>query len=205
VTRYRAITALTGLIIGVLTVVVPPGHPAGAHAAVLPTLTNIRSGTSPRLGRRHRSGDAGVSSGRQIAAAPGPVGYALAQASRAHRRETQRWLAQVGLHLGQDLLIVDIHQHPDTTQAQLVARVGIDQPAAARAITRLQRAGFVERVPDPHNRRIIRLRLTDAGLTVVNNITAAWTATEKQVTSGLTLREAHQLTRLLNKIHDSLT
>jgi DNA-binding MarR family transcriptional regulator len=161
------------------------------------------SGTRP--GRRHRPGDPDAPGRRQIAAAPGPVGYALARAARAYRRELQRWLAESGLHLGQELLIVDIHQHPDTTQAQLVARIGIDQPSAARAITRLRRAGFVLRLPDPRNRRIMRLRLTTAGQTVVDKIIAAWAAAEKQAASGLSPNQDARLTRLLNKVHDGLT
>jgi DNA-binding MarR family transcriptional regulator len=160
------------------------------------------SGTHP--GRRHRAGDTDAPDRRQIATAPNPLGYALAQATRAYRRELHRWLAQAGLHLGQELLIADIHQHPDTTQAQLVARIGIDQPAAARAITRLRHAGFVERLPDPRNRRIMRLRLTDAGLAVIDKINTAWVAAEKQAASGLTATEVDRLTQLLNNVHDGL-
>lgn len=145
-----------------------------------------------------------MTAGREIAAAAGPVGYSLAQATRAHRNEMQHRMAQLGLHLGQELLIIDIHQHPDTTQAELVGRIGIEQPTIAKATTRMERTGFVERIPDPHDRRVIRLRLTEQGQAVVEAILAAWADVEATATNGLTQPETEQLTRLLNKIHNNL-
>ena len=146
-----------------------------------------------------------MTAGREIAAATGPVGYALAQATRAHRNEMQHRMAHLGLHLGQELLIVDIHQHPDTTQAELVARIGMEQPTIAKATTRMQRSGFIERIPDQHDRRVIRLRLTEQGQAVVEAILAAWADAEAAATNGLTQSESHQLIRLLGKIHNNLT
>jgi DNA-binding MarR family transcriptional regulator len=145
-----------------------------------------------------------MTSGREVAAATGPVGYALAMATRAHRVELQHRMAQLGLHLGQELLIVDIHQHPDTTQAELVGRIGMEQPTIAKATTRMERTGFLERIPDPRDRRVIRLRLTEQGQAVVEAILAAWADLDAVATNGLTQSETAQLTRLLHKIRDNL-
>ena len=145
-----------------------------------------------------------MTGGREIAAATGPVGYALAQATRAHRNEMQRRMTQLGLHLGQELLIIDIYQHPDTTQAELVGRIGMEQPTIAKATTRMQRTGFVERIPDPRDRRVIRLRLTEQGRAAVEAILVAWADVEATATNGLPPAETEQLAHLLRKIHDNL-
>lgn len=145
-----------------------------------------------------------MTGGRATAAATAPVGYALARATRAHRGEMQRQMSRLGLHLGQELLVLDIHQNPDTTQAELVARIGMEQPTIAKAIARMERSGFVERVSDRHDRRLVRLQLTDQGRAVVDDIVAAWAAVEDRATSGLTPAEAAQLAELLDKIHDNL-
>lgn len=145
-----------------------------------------------------------MSAGREIAAATGPVGYALALATRAHRTEMQRRMARLGLHLGQELLVVDIHQHPGTTQSELVGRIGMEQPTIAKATTRMERAGFLDRTPDPRDRRVIRLRLTERGRDVVEAVLAAWADVEAAATAGLTRSEGEQLARLLHKIHDNL-
>jgi DNA-binding MarR family transcriptional regulator len=145
-----------------------------------------------------------MTTGRQIAAGKGPVGYALAQVTKVHRAELQRRMGQLGLHLGQELLIVDIHHNPGTTQAELVHRIGSEQPIIAKALTRMERAGFVQRAADPGDRRVTRLRLTEHGETVVEAVKAAWVQTEAQATAGLTEDESRQLIRLLATVRDNL-
>jgi DNA-binding MarR family transcriptional regulator len=113
-------------------------------------------------------------------------------------------MAQLGLHLGQELLVVDLHHNPDTTQAELVQRIGFEQPTIAKALTRMERAGFVQRTADPGDRRVTRLRLTDAGEAVVDAVMAAWAEADAQATAGLTSQEAEQLIRLLTVVHDNL-
>lgn len=145
-----------------------------------------------------------MTTGREIAAKTGPVGYALAGATRAHRFEMQRQMAKLGLHLGQELLIADLHQHPGTTQAELVGRIGMEQPTIAKAVTRMERSGFVERLADPGDRRVTRLRLTEQGEAVVQAVVAAWADVESRAVAGLTPADADQLTRLLNTVRDNL-
>lgn len=146
-----------------------------------------------------------MTAGRQIAAEQGPIGYALAEVTRAHRAEMQRRMAELGLHLGQELLIVDLHHNPGTTQADLVQRMGIEQPTIAKAITRMERAGFVERAADPGDRRVTRLRLTGRGEAVVGAVVAAWAQVESRASAGLGDADAARLIRLLHTVRDNLT
>lgn len=141
-----------------------------------------------------------MTGGRETAAASGPVGYALSEAAKAHRAQLQLRVGPLSLYLGQELLLVDIHQHPGTTQAELVKRLGFEQPTIAKAITRMERTGFVERAADPGDRRVTRLRLTKHGEAVVPDVIAAWVEADRASTSGLTDAEVRELTRLLNKL-----
>jgi DNA-binding MarR family transcriptional regulator len=144
-------------------------------------------------------------SARATAAATGPVCYALAQTVRIHRATLMHQLAQLGLHPGQELMLVDIHQNQGTTQAELVARLGIEQPTVAKALTRMERTGFVERLPDPDDRRLTRLRLTGSGRAAIPAVLTAWAEVERRTTGGLTESEAGELIRLLNRILDCHT
>lgn len=144
-----------------------------------------------------------MTGGREIAASSGPVGYALNEAVKAHRAQLQLRMGPLGLHLGQELLLVDIHRYPGTTQAELVQRIGFEQPTLAKAITRMERSGFVERASDPGDRRVTLLRLTERGEAVVQDVIEAWAEADSASTSGLTETEARELTRLLNKIRDN--
>ncbi|MFD0690427.1 MarR family winged helix-turn-helix transcriptional regulator [Actinomadura fibrosa] len=57
--------------------------------------------------------------------------------------------------------------------SELAARLAVEAPHVTRQVQRLERAGYVERVPDPDDRRAQRVRLTDAGRDVVDCIRAA--------------------------------
>ncbi|WP_329389287.1 MarR family transcriptional regulator [Streptomyces sp. NBC_01351] len=144
-----------------------------------------------------------MTSGRAVAAATGPVGYALSEAAKAHRAQLQLRVGPLGLHLGQELLLVDVHEHPGTTQAELVQRLGFEQPTVAKAITRMERTGFVARAADPADRRVTRLRLTERGEAAVQEVVTAWADADRASTSGLTEAETTELTRILNKIRDN--
>ena len=61
-----------------------------------------------------------------------------------------------------DLLEAVRGNAPATLKA-VAAHVGRGEPAVSRAIDALVRAGFVDRSPDPANRRRLALRLTEAG------------------------------------------
>ena len=68
----------------------------------------------------------------------------------------------------------------------------------------MERAGFIQRVADPGDRRAIRLRLTKHGEAVLQGVTAAWAQTDDRATAGLTDEEAGQLIRLLTAVRQNL-
>ncbi|WP_033322572.1 MarR family winged helix-turn-helix transcriptional regulator [Actinomadura atramentaria] len=45
----------------------------------------------------------------------------------------------------------------------LAAREGVTQPAMTQLVSRLERAGLAERFGDPDDRRVVLVRITDAG------------------------------------------
>lgn len=146
-----------------------------------------------------------MSTGREIAATVGPIGYALAAATRAHRTLLQERLADLGLHLGQELIVVDLHEHPDSTQVELVERIGVEQPTIARSISRLENADFVVRVRSDDDRRVVHLRLTARGEAAYDQIIAAWSDTDTTSTRHLSDNQQRTLTRLLRQITDNLS
>lgn len=139
-------------------------------------------------------------SGRQAAKQAGPLGYALARASRIHRAELQSRLAAIGLHLGQELVLVDLHHNPDSAQGEVVQRLGIEQPTIAKTLSRMQRAGFVETTRDQSDRRLTRLRLSPQGHQAVAAVLAAWRDADAAVAAQVTDRQLLDLVGLLTRI-----
>ena len=73
-----------------------------------------------------------------------------------------------------------------------------------KRLDRLERAGLVERAPDPQDRCGILISLTDAGRRLVDAATDAHLANEKRLLEGLTADEQRRLADLLRKLQLSL-
>lgn len=73
-----------------------------------------------------------------------------------------------------------------------------------RQIDRMQEAGWIERRPDPTDRRARRLFLTDKARPVLGRIWDVSTETQDQILASLSPDEADQLIELLRRVHGSL-
>ena len=88
-------------------------------------------------------------------------GYTLADTTRLLRRVFDRRAAHLGLTRAQWRALKLIDRNPGTSQAQLAEDLDLEAIAVGRVVDRLEAAGFVERRPDPNDRR--RWRLFPAG------------------------------------------
>lgn len=71
-------------------------------------------------------------------------------------------------------------------------------------IDRLERRGFVRRLPDPNDRRGVIIELTDEGLEVVDDAVAANSASDRQLLERFDAQEIAQLENLLRKLLSAL-
>ena len=139
----------------------------------------------------------------------GMVGQALVRVCRAHRQGAEAALATIGLHAGQEMLVLllaaaegDGH-HP--AQGELAEWCGIEAPTMTRMVQRLEREGIVDRVPDPDDARTMHVRLTARGRDLEAAILGVWTALEERLVAGLSASERTTLRRLLTKAYAGLS
>lgn len=85
-------------------------------------------------------------------------------------------------------------------QVSVAAEVGIDRNNAADVIRRLERRGFVERIPSPTDRRARVSRITDAGRRFVEAAHGAMERAQHRFTGSLSADETARLMELLGKI-----
>jgi len=69
-----------------------------------------------------------------------------------------------------------------------------------KALDRLERKGFIERLPNPADRRGSLVRLTESGRTVVDEAMSRHTRVERDLMSSLDDSDQTQLTSLLRKL-----
>lgn len=85
-------------------------------------------------------------------------------------------------------------------QARLTAELALTSGTISLRVDRLTKRGIITRRPDPGNRRGQRVRLTDAGLRLFDQIAPLHLANEDRLLSGLTPGERATLARLLRKL-----
>ncbi len=122
---------------------------------------------------------------------PGPVqdhgrlSYAIFQLARAHRAYAARLLRDLGLHPGQELLLMQLLDRDGQTQSELLAAVGLDHSTVSKSLGRMQEAGLLTREPAEHDRRAMRVSLTDKGREMRGDLEEMWTELDRASTGGL--------------------
>jgi DNA-binding MarR family transcriptional regulator len=88
--------------------------------------------------------------------------------ARALRKESE----QLGVTPRQATLLWLVKRNPGLSLAELAAEEGISPPALSGHVDRLERAGLIERVRSPEDRRRVGLRLTEEGTRLLRRIRA---------------------------------
>jgi MarR family transcriptional regulator, organic hydroperoxide resistance regulator len=132
------------------------------------------------------------------------VGYLLARVGRAHRAGVSTRLAEVGLHVGQEMVLVYLWDQDGRSQTELAERLEVEPPTLTRMLSRMERCGFVERRRDPEDGRIFRVYLTPEGRALREPVEAGWMEVEDRAFANLTLEERLLLRRLLLQVRANL-
>ena len=90
-------------------------------------------------------------------------GDALARVSRAVKAAAGEAMRELGLHPGQNFILDELWREDALTPGELARRIGIEVPTVTRATQRMESAGLVKRIPDDTDARLVRVRLTERG------------------------------------------
>jgi DNA-binding MarR family transcriptional regulator len=83
---------------------------------------------------------------------------------------------------------------------KLAERAELSSGAMTNRLDRLEETGLVRRVPDPDDRRSVKVELTDHGLKVWEDALRTGAAQEALVAAALTTEEKQQLNSLLRRL-----
>ncbi|WP_350279073.1 MarR family transcriptional regulator [Kribbella sp. HUAS MG21] len=92
---------------------------------------------------------------------------------------------------------------PVRTQAALAEAIGADKSRIIGTLDELQRAGLIDRTPDPDDRRVRLLSITGQGRKVRRAVRKDIQAQETQVLDGLTPADRKTFLRILHELHTS--
>ena len=134
----------------------------------------------------------------------GTTGYALAQACKLHRQRAEALLIEIGLHVGQEMLLCGLWEKEGMTQTELAEYVMIQPATVTNMLQRLERVGIVERRPDTDDQRVSRVYVTKKGRDLEEAVEEQWSKLEQESFAGFSTEERVLLRHLLLQVHRNL-
>ena len=135
---------------------------------------------------------------------PETMSYLLAQVCKLHRQHADDLLNEIGLHVGQEMMLCALWEREGVTQTELGEQLGVQPATVTNALRRLERKGLVERKPDADDQRVSRVFPTTEGRARRADVEEKWDQLEQVSFAGITVRERKVLHGLLSRIHDNL-
>ncbi|MGH2592343.1 MAG: MarR family winged helix-turn-helix transcriptional regulator [Anaerolineae bacterium] len=130
------------------------------------------------------------------------LGYQLVQLCKAHRQKAETLLSEIGLHTGQEMLLMHLWREDGCMQTDLVDKLCVQPATITKSLDRMEAAGFVQRRVDADDRRASRVYLTDAGRALEKKVDAVWQELETLSFGTLTRDEEESLRRLIAKVSE---
>lgn len=126
-------------------------------------------------------------------------GTLLGQTAALNGRVLDRSLTPLGITAAQ-LKVLKIIRRGDDTAVVLCKHLSIHSASMTRMLDRLERKGLIARSREHHDRRQVRLALTNKGEALSAVLPAFEVAALNEFTAGLTAEELSQLELLLKKM-----
>lgn len=138
----------------------------------------------------------------------GVLAEQLLRLTRRLHRIQKRHLEPLGITPAQSRLL-RLVSHYDGERpprmADLAARLEVVPRAVTTLVDGLEAAGCVRRSPDPVNRRVVRIELTDTGRATLRMLRSARTAAAEEILAPLTAEQRAVLGGLLDALTDTPT
>lgn len=134
------------------------------------------------------------------------LGFVIHDVSRLLRRRYEQYTRADGLGLTRTQCAVLAHlaRQEGVNQATLAQSLDIEPITLVRLLDRLQEAGFIQRKPDPQDRRAYVLELTAKARPILERIYGLAAKVYEEAQAGLTKAETDQLLSLLQRAKANL-
>ncbi len=132
------------------------------------------------------------------------AGYTLAKICRAHRANVGGFLSEVGLHAGQEMVLIELWEQDGLRAGELAERQGVEQPTITKMVRRLEGCGLVTRSQDTEDARCFRVYLTDEGRALEASVARCLERAEEKMLGSMSAGERGSFHRLLMEVRANL-
>ena len=125
------------------------------------------------------------------------LNQAIRLLSLRHRARTAALLAPLGLHPGQEALLLELARTGPMIQAQLSEALGVEPPSVTLMTRKLEAGGHIRRRPAPSDKRAGIVELTGSGKALADQVKELWCALAEETVTGLPAQTVAELPGLL--------
>jgi DNA-binding MarR family transcriptional regulator len=126
------------------------------------------------------------------------LNQAIRLLSLRHRARAASLLASLGLHVGQEALLLELDRSGPRIQAQLSEALGCEPPSVTLMTRKLEASGHIKRTPDPADKRATVVALTGSGEALVGQIRQLWLTLAEETIRDLPAEMLEQLPGILH-------
>jgi DNA-binding MarR family transcriptional regulator len=131
-------------------------------------------------------------------------GFIVKDVYRLWVRLFEQRVPQLGMTFTQCKVLVFLSRNEGTTQAKLAEASDTEPMTLVRVLDRMERDGWIERRPDPADRRAHRLYLKPASTPVLNEVQRIGEKARSEALAGLSSEEREQMTDMLEHVRRNL-
>jgi DNA-binding MarR family transcriptional regulator len=128
------------------------------------------------------------------------LNQAIRLLSLRHRARAAELLAPLGLHPGQEALLLELARAGPVIQARLSEPLGCEPPSVTLMTSKLEAAGHIRRKPAPDDKRASIVELTDRGKALADQVKQLWRGLAEETVAGLPAQVAAGLPGILSTL-----
>lgn len=128
------------------------------------------------------------------------LNQAIRLLSLRHRARAAALLDPLGLHPGQEVLLLELARNGPTTQTQLSEALGCEPPSITLMARKLEAAGHIRRGPSPSDKRASIVELTERGEALADQVKQLWSALAEETVTGLPTETVAELPGILTTL-----
>lgn len=131
-------------------------------------------------------------------------GFLVRDVYRLYAKHFERYAREIELTLPQCKVLGHLSRNEGISQARLAELTDTDPMTLVRTLDRMQQDQWIERRPDPDDRRAHRLYLREASKPIMARMWKLADQARHEALSALSVAEREQLLELLERVHGTL-
>ena len=131
-------------------------------------------------------------------------GFLVRDVYRLYAKHFERCAREIDLTLPQCKVLGHLSRNEGISQARLAELTDTDPMTLVRTLDRMQQDQWIERRPDPEDRRAHRLYLREAAKPIMARMWKLADQARQEALSALSVAEREQLMDLLERVHGAL-